>query len=243
MTKSAVVNETFVNMLGLTDPIGKQIPFQYGNFNNPTIIGVVKDFHFNSPKYEKKPLIMYQSPEYVLQNMLIKLDDQADSDAVYWIEKAWKKEYAPFPIDLVFMEDDNKAQMQVEQRVKKIATTGSLLSMFLAGLGLLSMVGVYVNQRMKETCIRKITGATARDLYLLYAKKFVIWILAGFALGCLPAYYLLSEWLSNYPNRIDLSIDFAILALLVCMVVFVLIMTMQLSRVVVANPVVFLRDE
>lgn len=240
---SVIVNETLINMLNLADPIGAQIPFRYGDFENPTIVGVVKDFHFYSPKYEKMPLVMYQSPQYVLQNMLIKLDGRPGSDVIYQIEKSWKAEYAPFPLKLTWLEDYNKDQMAVEERVKRIATTGSLLAVFLAALGLMSMVGTHINQRMKEISIRKISGATAFNLYRHYAQKFAVWIVGGFVLGCAPAYYWVSEWLANYPSKIDLSWDLALIALGLCTLVFIITMILQLTNVVRANPVVFLRDE
>ena len=240
---TAIINETLAKALGLTNPIGVQIPFDYGKFNNPTIIGVVKDFHFNSPKYQQKPLIMYQSPQYALQNVLIKLDNLQNTDAVYQIEKAWKVEYGPFPIELTWLSDYNDDQMAVEKSVKKIATTGSLIAVFLAALGLMSMVGTHINQRMKEISIRKISGASALDLYLQYSRKFGIWIVSGFLLGCAPAYYFVSEWLSNYPSKIDLSWELGLIALGVCTLVFVVTMILQMTKVVRANPVVFLKDE
>lgn len=243
MTHGALVNESFVKMLGLTNPVGTEIPFSYGNFENPTIIGVVEDFHFYSPKYEKMPLIMYQSRQYQLQTMLIKLDDAATSDVLYQIDKAWKSEYAPYPIELEWLADYNADQMAVEKRVKKIATTGSMIAIFLAALGLLSLVGTYINQRMKEISIRKVSGATAVNLYVLYMKKFAAWIVVGFFAGCLPAYYFVYRWLENYPSKIALNWTFAFAALFICVVVFVVTTISQISKVARINPVVYLRDE
>lgn len=240
---AVIVNETFVKTLGLAEPLGMHIPFEYGEFKNPVIIGVVKDFHFFSPKYEKMPLVMYQSPQYVLHNMLIKLDPNTGSETIFNIEKAWKKEYSPYPISLTWLNDYNRNEMAIEQRVKRIATTGSLIAVFLAALGLMSMVGTHINQRMKEISIRKISGATATNLYLQFSKKYVWWILGGFLLGCLPAYYWVSEWLNNYPSKIDLSWDLAVVALIICTIIFVITMVAQLTRVATANPVTFLRDE
>ena len=243
LTHGAIVNESFVKMLGLQNPIGTQVPFAYGNFKNPTIIGVVEDFHFYSPKYEKMPLIMYQSPQYQLQTMLIKLEDAASSDVLYHIDRAWKSEYAPFPIELEWLADYNGDQMAVEQRVKKIATTGSMIAIFLAALGLLSLVGTYINQRMKEISIRKVSGATAVNLYVLYMRKFALWIGVGFFVGCLPAYYFVYKWLENYPTKIELNGTFGLLALIICIIVFVVTTISQVSKVAGVNPIVYLRDE
>ena len=243
INNSIIVNETLVKMLGLEDPIGQSIPFHYGEFKNPTIVGVVKDFHFFSPKYEKMPLVMYQSPQYAMHNMLIKLDATAGGDVVYQIEKAWQKEFSPYPAEIAWLDDYNRAEMAVEKRVKEIATTGSLIAVFLAALGLMSMVGTHINQRMKEISIRKITGASATSLFALFGKKFAGWIMVGFVLGCLPAYYFVADWLSNYPSKIELSWTFALVALGVCTLVFLITMLLQLTKVSRANPVVFLRDE
>lgn len=240
---SVIVNETFVKTLGLEDPLGQHIPFEYGDFKNPVIIGVVKDFHFYSPKYEKMPLVMYQSPQYVLQNMLVKLEPTADSETIFNIEKAWKSEFSPYPSALTWLTDYNRNEMAVEQRVKKIATTGSLIAVFLAALGLMSMVGTHINQQMKEISIRKISGASTFNLYALFSGKYLGWIFGGFVLGGVPAYYWVAIWLDNYPSKIDLSWDMAILALFISAMVFVITMGIQLTRVAKANPVIFLRDE
>lgn len=237
-----IVNETFIKRAQLKDPIGQTIPFDYGDLENPRIVGVIKDYHFESPKFNISPLVIYQSPQYVLQQLLIETD-AAVQPMIPIVEEVFKKHYDPLPYYSSILKEDNARALASESRIKKMATSGSTIAIILAGLGLLSMVGIMIKQRMKEVSIRKINGATPKSLYILFIKKFAPWILLGFTMGVSVAYHFGSSWLENYPLRVSFSWTFLLWSFLIAIAVFSITMLLQLGKIVFINPIHYLRDE
>ena len=240
---AVLVNETFVKRAQLDNPVGEVIPFQYGNLENPRIIGVVKDFHYAALQTEVKPLVIYTAPEYMMQTLLIKLNPQSSQQEIGQIEALWRQIYPTRPINYTYLEESNAADMQTETQIQRLARSGSLIAILLASLGLFGMVGTHVRQRLKEVSIRKVNGATPMDIYLLFSSKFGKWLVSGFIIGTIPAIYFLNNWLNNYPERIQLSWGIPTLSVLICAVVFLTIITLLLVRVMNLNPATHLKDE
>lgn len=240
---AVLVNETFVKRAQLDKPVGEVIPFQYGNLENPRIIGVVKDFHYAALQTEVKPLVIYTAPEYMMQTLLIKLNPQSSQQEIGQIEELWRQIYPTRPINYTYLEESNAADMQTETQIQRLARSGSLIAILLASLGLFGMVGTHVRQRLKEVSIRKVNGATPMDIYLLFSSKFGKWLVSGFIIGTIPAIYFLNNWLNNYPERIQLSWGIPTLSVLICAVVFLTIITVLLVRVMNLNPATHLKDE
>ncbi len=241
--QSVIVNKTFVQMANLSEPVGQKIPFQYGELKDPTIIAVVDDYHFLSPKTAMTPLVIYTSPEYVLQNLLIKPAPGFTPQTIRKIEDIWREVYPQMPFSYSWLDEINRNQMAREIQLSRFSLLGSGIAILLASLGLFGMVGTHVRQRMKEVSIRKINGAGPLDIYLLFLQKFGRWLLLGFLFGALPAWYLLSRWLQGYPERIELAPNIPILAVLICSTVFAVIISILMIRVIRLNPVAHLRDE
>ncbi len=240
-----LVNETFVSQVGLQNPVGKRIPFKYGELENPRIIGVVKDYRYFSPKTALEPLVIYTSPQYQIQELMIKFYPAMANAAphIAQIEELWRENYPQWPFRYAWLSEINEAEMQTELQMQKLTSAGSLIAILLASLGLLGVAGTHVRQRLKEVSIRKINGATPYQIYWLFSKKFGQWLLLGFIIGTIPAIYFLQNWLQNYPERINLHIGIPIMGILLCSFVFILINTWLLYKVIYVNPVVHLRDE
>ncbi len=240
---AVLVNETFVKRAKLDNPVGEVIPFQYGQLANPRIVGVVKDFHYAAIQTEVLPLVIYTAPEYMMQTMLIKLNPQAANQEIGQIEALWRKVYPTRPINYTYLEESNAADMQTETQIQRLARSGSLIAILLASLGLFGMVGTHVRQRLKEVSIRKVSGASPMDIYLLFSTKFGKWLISGFLVGAIPAVYFLNHWLNNYPERIKLSWEIPVLSVFICTMVFLTIITLLLLKVMSLNPAAHLKDE
>lgn len=241
--EAVLVNETFVKMAQLENPIGQRIPFSYGDFENPQIIGVVKDYHFQSPKHEVQPLVLYQSPEYQIQEVLVKLNPGYTGQSLGELESLWREVYPNRPFSYAWLDQINERQMRSESQINKLATTGSIIAIILAALGLFGLVGTHVRQRLKEVSIRKVNGASPADIYVLFSRKFIKWITFGFIFGLFPALYLLQNWLNNYPERIKLGWDLPVASVLICTLVFAAVIFSLLYKVTRVNPVVYLKEE
>jgi len=241
--KAVIINETFAKMAQLQNPVDRQIPFSYGDLENPRIIGVVKDYHFDSPKNTVEPLVMYTSPENPHQSFLVKLDPQISNQDLSQIEEIWSAIYPRMPISYTWLDELNAAEMETEMQIQRLSQAGSLIAILLASLGLFGVVGTHVRQRLKEVSIRKVTGATPWSIYWLFSRKFGAWLVLGFLFGALPALYFLNNWLNDYPERIALGWGIPVMGTLICGLVFLTIITLLLYRVIYLNPARYLRDE
>ena len=123
-SQSVIVNETLVRELGLEDPIGKHIAFKYGAFNNPVIIGVVKDYHNRSLHSTIPPVVMYMSPQYIVQHHFIKINPE-NTQVIDEIERVWKSNFSPNPFEFDLLKDVNQDQYDLESNIKAMSQSGA----------------------------------------------------------------------------------------------------------------------
>lgn len=240
-TQSVIVNETLVAKMGLESPIGETIPFNYGDLKNPKIIGVVEDYHFKSAKNAIDPLVIYTSPQYPLQSVYLKLSSsQFDTEK---FENVWANHFDPFPFTYSFLEDEYKGAYENENRMMQLVAIGCFVSIFLAAMGLLGVVGLQLNQQLKEISIRKVLGATKSHLYQVFTRKFILVIMIGLIIGLFTGNYTISDWLNNYPFHVSFGLNsMSITVLITVSIAFITILS-QVFKVIRKNPVQFLKDE
>ncbi len=241
-TNAALITETMARELGFENPVGEILPIDYGELKYPTIVGVVKDYHFRSPRYDQEPLVMYLAPAYPFQYLFVKTS-HTSPELAEKISAVYEQVCAPFGLQYSWMSDYNQRVYDSESKVSKVSLLGSALAIFLAALGLLGVLGTNIEKRLKEVTIHKINGASVTALYNIFFRNFLPWLGLGLIGGVVPAFFLMSEWLEGYANRIVLSADLFVVGILSCAVIFFLIMLIQLSRINRLNPVNFLRDE
>jgi putative ABC transport system permease protein len=209
---------------------------------NPKIIGVVEDYHFQSAKSIVEPLVIYQSPQYQLQNVYIKLSEGTLFNPTKF-EAVWKKHFSPFPLNYSFLEDEYTRAYAAEQRMMQLVTIGCFVSIFLAAMGLLGIVGLQLNQKLKEISIRKVLGARPNQLYQLFTQRFLIVIATGLALGMFVSHQLINEWLSSYPYRVEFGAEIILMTIGIALFIGVSTVLSQVFKAVRANPVRYLKDE
>ncbi len=242
-TNAVIINETLKNMLEKENVIGETLPFSYGDLEDPKIIGVVKNYFFNSPKFDHSPLVMYLSPQYPFQEVLVKFSSSYSGNDFLQVEKVWNETFFPNPFEYSWLEDDRRRRLKSEAQMRNVAVGGALIAILLVVFGLTSVLGSYVQQRMKEIVIRKISGSRLSDIFLLFSRRFWYWLILGFLIGSWPAYFFLSNWLNDYPLRIELEYWIALLALGICFGIFLITLIFQLLKVRNLNPVYFLKED
>lgn len=240
--QGVLVNEAFVERMGLEDPVGQIIPFKYNQLEHPKVIGVVEDYHFESARNVVDPLVIYQSEQYPLQSVYVKLNRAATFDSKRF-EQLWAKNFDPFPFEYSFLEEAYLDAYEAENQMVQLVGIGCVVSIFLAGMGLLGIVGLQLNQRFKEISIRKVLGASSINLYSVFTKKYILIVTIGLTGGLSLGYYLIEDWLGNYPFRVDFGASIISVTVLVTLAIALITILAQVFKVVRANPVKFLRDE
>ena len=238
-TLAAVVNETAVQAMGLSSPVGKRMT---GRGKNLTIIGVVKDFNFAPLQTKIEPLILLKLPaqSYV---MVMRLKSDNLSKTIAGIEGVYKKLSPDNPFHFNFLDEDYDHLYRAEERVQELTGYFTILAIFIAALGLYGLASYTALQRTKEIGVRKVLGASTPRLFLLLSREFAILALLASLLAWPAAYFIMSGWLENYAYHAPLSLTVFLIASGLALVVVFLSVSYQTIRAARANPVESLRYE
>ncbi|MEQ8474178.1 MAG: ABC transporter permease [Marinoscillum sp.] len=240
---AVIVNETAVKTMGYTtneEALGKEI--QVSDIRSGKIIGVVSDYHFTSLHHKIGPLaIVY--PRTYLEDVYLKIQPGNLMSMVNSIEAKWQALFPELPFDLIFLENHLNQLYQSDVAFAKLFRLFTIVTILIACLGLYGLISLITTQKIKEISMRKVLGATLQNLISSLFKPFAIYIGIALVLVSPIAYYLLSQWLSNYAYKIDLGWIWFLLAGLVVMVTAFIATLSHLSRIARINPARTLRSD
>jgi putative ABC transport system permease protein len=237
-----IVNETAAKQWGWDDPIGKTIQVLDDRPITKTIIGVVRDFHAESLHKKIEPVYFEFAPSNS-RYISIKIRSDNVSDTINYLEKALKDIDPTLPFDYTFLDETLDSKYKAEEKLSKIFSYFTLLTIFIAGLGLFGLASFTAEQRTKEIGIRKALGASVSEIILLLSKEFTKWVLVANIIAWPIAYLAMNRWLQNFAYRINIGLGTFILAALLALVIALLTVGYQAVRAARVNPVDALRYE
>ncbi|MFT3978910.1 MAG: ABC transporter permease [Ferruginibacter sp.] len=237
---SYILNEKAARDLGWTaeQAIGKTI----SRGSPGPVVGVVKDFHFQSLHRPVGPLLIFLDSGMV-QQMFIKIRPVQVAGTIASIENAWKQRVSHRPFDYHFLDDDFNALYNTEQRTAKLFFLFASLAIVLACLGLFALAAYTTIQRTKEISIRKILGANVGSILLLIAKQFILLILIANIIAMPVAWWAGNQWLNDFAYRIDINWSIFAIAGIAGVAIALLTISYHAIRVALSNPVKSLRTE
>ncbi|MEO0333880.1 MAG: FtsX-like permease family protein, partial [Bacteroidota bacterium] len=210
-TEAFIVNESAVRAIGYAsseEAIDKKI--SYGG-RQGYIIGVTKDFHFESLHQSIAPIIFYITSRQVY-NLTARVHASAMDETISYLKEQWSYLRPGFPFDYYTIGDRFQGQYDDEDRLGQIVQFFSLLAIFIAALGLIGLASYTAEQRAKEVGIRKVLGASVSQLLLLLTQSFSKLILVAFLIACPLAYFVMNYWLDTFAYQDTLSVWSFILA-------------------------------
>ena len=245
---SIILNETAVSKLGYTmdQAVGKKIYFDFDNATNSMqIIGIVKDYNFESLHQDIKPLAQLVHPFFSGPNRYLIADIQTDQYAslLKEVNNIWNKINPNSPFEYSFLDEDFQRNYLAEEQSKKLIQLFTFLAIFISCLGLFGLASFVAEQRTKEIGIRKVLGATVTNLWQLLSKDFVVLVIISCLIATPIAYYFMHNWLQKYTYRTDISWWIFALAMAGALLVTVITVSFQAIRAALANPVKSLRTE
>ncbi|AYB33894.1 ABC transporter permease [Chryseolinea soli] len=237
---AVIINELAAKLISEKNIIGKKLSF-FGKERE--IIGVIKDQVRWTPFAKQSPHLYYVSYTSV-GYLTIRLNPQArPHDALEKIESVIKKFDAGAPFEYKFLDDDYARQFSGEERIGKLATIFSILTIFISCMGIFGLAAFAASQRTKEIGIRKVLGASVFNLWKMLSSDFVRLVLAAILLGAPLAYYLATQWLEQYEYRVEISwVTFVATGLLV-LAITLLTVSHQALKAAWMNPTKSLRTE
>jgi putative ABC transport system permease protein len=232
---NVIINRSAVKALGIKEPIGTKINFG-------TIVGVVEDFHIHSFRNKIPPMILLCNPQGV-RRMLVKFNSDDLSGSVNLIRGIWNEFAKDKPLEYDFLNDSINELYSDDNRFAKTLMLFSGLALFIALLGIFGMSMINAEKKTKEIGIRKVMGATPKDILAKLSVEFILLILVSVLLAFPVAYLLMNKWLQNfeYHSEINLWI-FALAAIASSSCVF-LTVCFQVNKTANSNPVDTLKYE
>jgi putative ABC transport system permease protein len=240
-TTAIILNEAAVKEFGFKDPIGEELIFN--GEEKPErlkVIGVVKNFNFESFKLQVRPISIRYTKNS--QNLLIRYSGNP-KDAVASIEKLWKQHSPNEPLEYVFLDDNFDELFRAEQRMGNIFSIFSGLAIFIASLGLFALAAFTSEQRTKEIGIRKAMGASVTSLTILLSKEFTWLVLIAFVPAAVAGWYVSYQWLEGFAYRIPVNPFIVVFSGLAALVLAWLTVSYQSIKTANTNPVDSLRYE
>ncbi len=245
-TTAVLLNETAVKVLGIEDPLGKHINDYSSPPVNYRIIGILKDFHYESKHREIRPLaIFFQGGPwgYRLSYMAIRFSQGNYEEGLKAANLVWDKHMPGIPFRYSYLGDDYDSLYRNERQTKQVFIMHSFLAILVACMGLFGLASFIAQQQKPEVAIRKVMGASAGQLVLLLNRKYTGWIAIAFAIACPLSYYFMSRWLDNFAYRISIGPLVFILAGAITLIVALVTVSGITSRTANTDPAIVLRSE
>lgn len=241
---SVIVNESFLKAAGLSvsAAVGKTIRMNRNN-KDVNIIGVVKDFHFVSLKEKIMPLVLVTDPEFNYGEIWLRLDPEHIPETMAGLQSTFRELVPLFPYSYRFMDDINAERYNTEQKWQFIITLASAFFIIISCMGLLGLVMLSIEYRVKEIGIRKVLGAATAKIIILISREFFLLIIIAFFIAAPVGYYFIGKWLQNFAYRAEIHWWIFGLAGLAVLFIAAATISFQSIRAARANPVESLRTE
>jgi putative ABC transport system permease protein len=244
-SSSIIINESTARLLGYPDPIGQKLYSSFDNNSNATlgytIVGVVKDFHYESMRENIGPLCMTLGRSTRITSF--KVDTKNVQPLIRQIEAKWKAMNPSMPFSYQFMDDAFDNMYHAEQRVGKVAISFAILAIAIACLGLFGLITYAAEQRTREIGIRKVLGASISSIVTLLSKDLLLLILISTLFAFPLAWYAMHRWLQDFAYRIDIGWWVFAAAAAGALLIAFLTVSFQAVKAALANPVKSLRTE
>jgi putative ABC transport system permease protein len=250
---NVLVNETCVRTMGLSNPIGAKISQVVNNndgttTNRPfTILGIVKDFNFQSLRDEITPLVIFNresfGPRARSQYVAARLKPNQVKEAIQKIETKWKAFIPEQPFKYEFLDDNLNQGYADEQRSGKMFALFSGLAIVIACVGLFGLSAYMASLRTKEIGIRKVLGSSVREVVILLSKDFTKLVVIAFLVAVPLSWWMMDSWLKGFAYRVNLGAASFVIAGVLALGIALLTVSYQSIKAAMLNPAKSLKQE
>jgi putative ABC transport system permease protein len=239
-----ILNEAAISMLGVKDPLNLILYNHDDQFKILTyhVVGVVKDFNYNSMHDKIHPLLMVVNT-YNWSSMAVRFHTQDVFSLVRQVESKFHAVKQGLPFSYTFMDNDFDKLYHAEQQTGQIFITFAVFAISIACLGLFGLVTYAAEQRTKEIGIRKVLGASVSGIVGLLSRDFTMLVGIAALIAFPVAWWAMYKWLETFAYRTEISWWIFLVAGVVALAIALLTVSIQTVRAALANPVNSLRSE
>jgi putative ABC transport system permease protein len=245
--QACLLNEAAVKFLGWAsaeEALGQKLVVGPED-NVETVIGVIRDFHFQGLQSVIEPQVLdfVDSQWFHLNIITLNVYTSDLKEVLVFAEKTWNKLFPGRPFEYSFLDEDFNRLYITEDVRSRIFGVFALLGLFVACLGLLGLASFAAEQRTKEIGIRKMLGASVSGIVLMLSREFTKWVVIANAVAFPVVYFVMSQWLQNFAYRTSIPLWVFILSALSTLVLALITVFFQAIKAATANPVDSLRYE
>lgn len=239
-----VINEALVDELGFDEPIGQRLGHGwYPDDSLGTVIGVTENFNFNSLHFKVNTLALVIHSDWGYSEMSVRLNGQNISQGVKDVEEVYNQFVHDYPFEYEFLDAHFDELYKSDSQLGSIISIIAILAISIGCMGLFGLASISIDRRIKEIGIRKVLGATVRDLVVLLSRNFGLLILVSFVIATPFTWLYLADWLNGFAYRISINPFVFLLGGLMALIVAMITISLHVIRAAHANPVISLRYE
>ena len=245
-SSAVIINETALKLYGWDQPINKRLNDWLEPQGIFHVIGVVKDFHYESMHQKVRPMGLFflnGTYKWPANYISVRLNPGNIKQTIQWLENTWDAFSPKFPLEYSFLDEDYDRLYKNEQQTQKLFVIFSFLAISIACLGLLGLTSFMAEQRTKEIGIRKALGATVNHITVMLSKDFTKWVLAANLVAWPVAYLAMHRWLQDFAYRIGISWWMFVFAGMLAFIIAQLTISFQVLKAARKNPVESLQYE
>ena len=215
----------------------------YTDNKTPVVIGVVKNFNFQSLTEKIQPQLFHQFAGHRAKKFFVRIKPGNPSYAIATMQKTWRNIVPDVPFKYSFLDDDLDNFYKSEKRWSSIVGWAAAISIFLACLGLFGLAALAAINRTKEIGIRKVLGASVTNMVGLLSKDFLKLVIIALFIASPLAWYFMNNWLQDFAYRINIAWYVFVATGIAAVLIALITISFQAIKAGIANPVNSLRTE
>jgi len=240
-SSAIIINENAQMLLGWDDPLNRKINM---NNNEYQVVGVIRDYHYESLHSGVRPMGMLVLPSGWSPNYVsIKIAGSDIPATLAFVEAKWKSITGDFPYQYSFFDQEYQQLYENETQTSKMFIFFAVIAIFIACLGLFALSAFVAEKRTKEIGIRKVNGASINTILILLSSSFTKWVLIAFILSVPLSFFVMQKWLQNFAYKVELSWWIFAIGGLTAFIIAMMTVSFQSVKAALKNPVDALRYE
>ena len=236
-SSNVIINESAVRLLGYENPVGEKILLG-GTNQLYTVSGVVLNAYTKSLHQDVDPQVYFKLKEADWWNPVMFFKIEGDPQrAINFIGQKWKEKEGLYPFEYHFLDDAYQKLYTSEMNANKVFSFAMLIAIIITVAGLFAMAYYATQRRVREIAIRKVYGASVKNVFVLLNKSFLLWVVIAFAIACPIAFYGIHKWLGGFVIKTPLSIWIFLLVGVIALLITLLTTGYQTWKAATSNPV------
>jgi putative ABC transport system permease protein len=244
--KEYIINESLAKELlkdNLHADMSTLLGRRFGFDSLGYIVGIAKDFNFNSLHHKIETMFMFNNTRWGFGNLSVKINGSKPKEAIAFFQSVWRKNCPGIPFEYEFLDDHFADVYRADSQISAIVGSLAMLAIVISCLGLFGLASYSAEKRIKEVGIRKVLGASLQNIVLMLSKDFLKYVFIAALIAWPLSWLAVHRWLQDYAYRIDISWWIFVSAVLLAVVIALVTISFQAIKAAVANPVKSLRTE